>query len=418
MSSEGNKRKAARASLTVVALLVLVTAVLSPAVAMAAGPYPLEPGDTQTQGALGYLQSIQAADGSIGGYGDLAWAVMAVAAAGEDPRGWNAGGPSVVDYLKDNAALLAGELNLASAYARSVLAIVAVCEDPSAFGAGDPTYAPGGDYLSELKGLHNGSQFVDQWGATDILNDDLWALIALIAAGEPQDSPLITSTVDFIKLNQGDDGGWSWATVDNAWYFGSDVDDTAVAIMALIAAGEPQDSPAIAAALDFIKYSQDESGGFTWSGPADPDFNPVNGGSTAWAIDAIVAAGQDPTGAEWTTAAGNDPVDFLLTLQQAGGEFVYADPLPPGYLPMLEKTTSDAIVALLGHPYWTGWAGSCRVGGVVEIQVDSFRSAVDSAADSPGGTSSLPYVLAAGAAAVAAVAIAAGGWRAWLDRRR
>ena len=417
MSVERNERKAAGASLAVVALLALMTAALSPA-AMAAAPYPLEPGDAQVQGALGYLRGTQATDGSIGGYGDSAWALMAIAAAGEDPRDWNAGGPSVVDYLEDNAALLAGELNLASAYARSVLAIVAACGDPSAFGAGDPTYAPGGDYLSELKGLHNGSQFVDQWGATDILNDDLWAVIALIAAGEPQDSPFVTSTVDFIKLNQGGDGGWSWATVDNAWYFGSDVDDTAVAVMALIAAGEPQDSPTIAAALDFIEYSQDESGGFTWSGPANPDFNPVNGGSTAWAIDAIVAAGEDPTGAEWTTAAGNDPVDFLLTLQQAGGEFVYADPLPTGYLPMAEKTGSDAVVALLGHPYWTGWAGSCRVGGVVEIQVDSPRSAVDSAAGSPGGTSSLPYVLAAGAAAVAAVAVAAGGWCVWLNRRR
>ncbi len=416
MSVKRNERKAAGAGLAVFALLALMTAALSSA-AMAAGPYPLEPSDAQTQGALGYLRSIQAADGSIGGYGDSAWALMAIAAAGEDPRDWNAGGPSVVDYLEDNAALLAGELNLASAYARSVLAIVAAGGDPSAFGAGDPTYAPGGDYLSELKGLHNGSQFVDQWGATDILNDDLWALIALIAAGEHHGSPLVTSTVAFIKLNQGGDGGWSWATVDNAWYFGSDVDDTAVAIMALIAAGEPQDSAAIAAALDFIKYSQAESGGFTWSGPPDPDSNPVNGGSTAWAIGALAAAGQDPTGAEWTTAAGNDPVGFLLTLQKAGYEFVYADPLPAGYLPMSEKTTSDAVVTILGHPYWTGWVGSSRVGGMVEIQVDSSRSAVDSAAGSPGGTSSLPYV-AVGAAVVAAVAVAAGGRCAWLNRRR
>lgn len=325
----------------VLALALLVTAVM-PGLALAYTTYPLQPEDAEVADALGYLDGIQAADGSIGCYADSAWAVMAIAVAGDDPHDWNGGDASIVDYLKDNAALMSGEWNLGTAYARSVLAIVAACEDPSAFGVGDPTYAPDGDYLSKMKELHNGIQFEDGFGTTDTLNEDFWGLMALIAAGEPQDSPMVTSTVAFILDNQGEDGGWSWATFENPWYWESDVDDTAAAIMALVAAGIDPAADSIVWGLEYLEYEQMPSGGFA-------SWGVENAGSTTWAIGAIVAAGQDPTSAEWTT--GGNPVDFLLTLQEEEGPFVYADPLPEGYLPMREKMTSDAIVALLGKPY-------------------------------------------------------------------
>jgi len=325
----------------VLALALMVTAVM-PGLALAYTTYPLQPEDAEVADALCYLDGIQAVDGSIGGYADSAWAVMAIATAGEDPHNWNGGDASIVDYLKDNAALLSGEWNLGTAYARLVLAIVAACEDPSAFGGGDPTYAPDGDYLSKMKELHNGTQFEDGFGTNDTLNEDFWGLMALIATGEPQDSPMVTSTVAFILDNQGEDGGWSWATFENPWYWESDVDDTAAAIMALVAAGVDPTADSIVWGLEYLEYEQMPSGGFA-------SWGVENAGSTTWAIDAIVAAGQDPTSAEWTT--GGNPVDFLLTLQEEEGSFVYADPLPEGYLPMREKMTSDAIVALLDKPY-------------------------------------------------------------------
>jgi len=320
--------------------LLLVCALIVPlmaAPALAYAPYPLQPEDTEVAGALDYLGEVQAADGSIGSYGDSAWAVMAIAAAGEDASEW--GTPSVVDYLKENAALLSGEFNLGTAYARVILAIVAAGEDPTAFGSGDPTYAPDGDYLTKLKELHNGTQFEDGFSNTDTLNDDLWGLMALITAGEPQDSPMVTSTVAFIKDYQGEDGGWSWATFENPWYWESDVDDTAAGIMALVAAGEPQDSLVIEDALFYLQDNQDASGGFLAWGAA-------NLASTAWAVDSIVAAGQDPTGANWAPA-GNDPIDYIMTFKKADGSFLDES----AWTPNPQKNTADAIVTLLGKPY-------------------------------------------------------------------
>lgn len=329
--------------------LVLVCTLIAPAMtapALAYSSYPLEPDDDEVEDALDYLKGVQAADGSIGGYNPSAWAVMAIAAAGEDPADW--GDPSVVDYLRDNAGLLADEYNLATGYERMILAIVAACEDPSAFGAGDPTYAPDGDYLSKLKEMHNGTQFVDQWGATDLLNDDFWGVLALIAAGEDPDSDMIQSCVAFIQANQGEDGGWSWATPDNTWYSGSDVDDTAVGIMALIAAGEGPGSDAIADALAYLHTEQDDTGGFGFEDWMSGELV-VNSASTSWVTQAIVAAGQDPISGDWTL--DDNPVNVLLTFQEESGAFIwYPDCGWPG-CEARERITSYAIPALLGVPY-------------------------------------------------------------------
>ena len=329
--------------LSVVLMISAISAVM-PAIAT-----PLPPDDINITSALDYLQSVQSDDGNIGGFGTSAWVVMAIAAAGEDPHAWKTapGNPSIVDYLKDNPQELQYEWNIATGYERMILAIVAACEDPSAFGAGDETYVPDGDYVAKLKELHNGAQFVDQWGTTNTLNDDFWGILALIAAGEDHNSEMIQNTTSYIKANQGTDGGWSWATLDNP-YWSSDVDDTAAAIMALIAAGEGPSSTCITNALDYLQVNQDAmTGGFA-------SWGVVNSASASWAIDAIVSVGQDPTSDSWTKM-GNNPVGSLLTLQSVEGapvgSFVYADPLPLYYLPMYERMTADAIVALLGKPY-------------------------------------------------------------------
>ena len=355
--------------LSVVLVISAMSAVM-PAMATEQS-YPLEPDDPVITSALDYLQSVQSDDGNIGGFGTSAWVVMGIAAAGEDPHAWKTapGNPSVVDYLKDNPQELEYEWNIATGYERMILAIVAACEDPSAFGAGDDTYVPDGDYVAKLKELHNGAQFVDQWGTTNTLNDDFWGILALIAAGEDPDSEMIQNTTGYIKANQGADGGWSWATIDNPWYWSSDVDDTAAAIMALIAAGESPSSACITNATNYLHVNQDAmTGGFA-------SWGVVNAASTSWAIDAIVSVGQDPTSANWTKMGIHNPVDSLLTLQSVegapAGSFVYADPLPPYYLPMYEKMTADAIVALLGKPYPV----LCVVPATVRIEPETLNLA-------------------------------------------
>jgi len=332
--------------------LLLVCALMLPTMAtplLADSSYPLQPGDPVIVKALDYLQSIQAADGSIGSYSDSAWAVMAIAAAGQNPHEW--GNPSVVAYLKNNASLISGEFNLGTAYARMVLSIIAADADPSSFGPGDPTYAPGGDYLSKLKELHNGTQFTDGFGNTDTLNDDFWGIMALIASREPRDSALITSTVAFIKDNQAEDGGWSWATPANPWYGESDVDSTAAAIMALRAAGEHPGSVAIANGIAYMKDNQDISGGFfSWGA--------VSLASTIQSVDAIKSTGGDPSGTTWIPYI-TSPVNFVLGMQEEQGSFFD----PGAWMPMREKNSSDAIVALLGKPYPVGYMPLYSVGG-------------------------------------------------------
>ncbi len=330
---------------TIMTLAVMVT----PAVAYS--NYPLQPDDAEIDSALDYLRGIQAADGSIGSYSDSAWAVMAIAAAGEHPERWQVEGVSVVDYLRNNASLLSGEFNLGTAYGRVVLAIIAAGENPSAFGSGDPTYAPGGDYLSKLKELHNGTQFTDGFGSEDLLNDDFWGLIAIIAAREPRSSSLVSTTITFIKDNQAEDGGWCWGTASNPWYSGSDVDDTAAAIMALVAAGENPGSAIVNDGLAYMHEQQDISGGFLSWGAA-------NLGSTNMAVPAIKSAMRNPLSSYWTPGTVN-PVDYILGFQETEGSFFD----PGAWTPAREKNTANSIVSLVGKSYPVRYYHIEAVGG-------------------------------------------------------
>ena len=295
--------------------------------------YPFNASDQVITRARNYLESIQQPDGSIGGFGASAWVVMAITSLGEDPHNWKKdGGPSIVDYLKANANQL--NEDIATDIERYILAMTAAGENPKNI--------DGKDYVAILEGLYDGTQI----GDPNLLNDDFWGVIALISAGKPFDSPIIQNTVTFIKNNQNSDHGWSWGVGGS-----SDIDDTAAAIMALISAGESASSTVIVNALGYMKSKQMDNGGFESWGTTNP-------GTNSWAIDAIVAAGQDPTSAYWTKN-GKTPVDDLLTFQVEDGAFSFPEPNP-----RKEWATSYAIPALLGKPYPIQ-RDTVSVGGVI-----------------------------------------------------
>lgn len=303
-------------------ILGLILAVL-PLPAAAYGDCPLSVYDTEVAGALDYLRSSQTAQGDIGGFAVSGWVIMAIAAAGEDPHSWKTAGgnPSIVDYLEDHT----GDTDLCKAtdVERMILAIVAADGNPRDFG--------GVDFVTELEALYDGTQV----GEAALLNDDFWAVLALVSAGESPGSEIITSSISFIKNNQNGDGGWSWGVNQS-----SDVDDTACAVMALIAAGESQNSSVVTNGLDYIKFQQADNGGFLSWGTTNPS-------TDSWAIDAIVAAGQDPTSQAWTNATSNNtPVDDLLSFQNAtDGSFPDWSGNPSPWI------TSYALQALLSEPY-------------------------------------------------------------------
>ncbi len=307
-------------------VLVSLTAVFGPA-------FGLKNSDPAIIKARDFLKSSQAEDGSIGTYSDTAWVVMSLEASGAGHTGWV---EEAISYLKDNPYELEESYNLAADLARNILCVLSAGLDPSSFGGGNQNVTSG-DYVSALVATHDGTQF----GVPDSINEDCWAVMALIEAGYAPDSQIITTTVSYIEDNQSEDGGWSWATPFNDYYFESDPDNTAAAIMALKSAGRSSHDPVIKKGLEYLESIQDESGGFG-------SYGVVNSGSTAWVVSALNALDINP--AEWEVS-GKSPIDYLKSMQAADGSFKFADPLPDGYLPMSEKMTADAIIALTANTY-------------------------------------------------------------------
>ena len=301
--------------------IVLVVGITAGASTVAA--YPLSPSETAVEDALDFLRSEQESDGSVVDFGTTCRVVCAVVAADEDPSDWDYAGTSLVDYLEAEA----GSASSAMDYSLAIMAAVAAGEDPTSFG--------GVDLVDLLEGEYNSGQI----GNPAYLNDDFWGLMALVAADDEASSTIVSNVRDFIVSNQSSDpadyGSWSWGVGEDG-----DVDDTAAAIMALMATGTSTSSSVITDGLDYLADNQDTSGGFLSWGSTNADTN-------SWAILSIVAANENPDSSAWDVD-GNTPVDDLLSFQQPSGEFYWQSGDPGWNVPM---TTSSAIQALVGVPW-------------------------------------------------------------------
>jgi len=283
--------------------------------------YPFNQNDAEIQHAVAYFRTLQNDDGGFSNPGsesamsNTQWMIMALAAAGEDPHDWKKNGHSSIGYLKENADMVTSTTD----YERIILALVAAGENPRDFA--------GRDFVRELKknSLKENGQF------SDFTYTTIWGILALSAAGED-----VSKSAAWLKDQQNDDGGFSWVPSGK-----SDYDDTAVALEALIAAGENPDSRVIKDALEYLKTGLNDDGGFKYFGSS-----PSNAASDAWVIQALVTCGHDPKGQEWTVNEKN-PVGHLLSLQQPDGSFNYTTYVKsnPGYM------TVCAVMALLGKPY-------------------------------------------------------------------
>jgi len=286
---------------------------------LTAWAYPLGAGDIQITRALNYLSQAQQPNGSIGGFSVSGWVVMALAAASEDPDSWNAGGDSIVDYLRDNAGVNL-DVNKATDWERSILAIVAAGKNPRSFG--------GVNYVDTLLAFYDGSQI----GDNTLLNDDFWGILALAGIGESQ--TVVQASRNFIISNQNSDGGWGLAVGGN-----SDADNTAAAVSALIAAGVSPSSQTITDALSYLKSQQQNDGGFVSEGT-------TNSAVDAWVINAITDVEQNPVGDEWKES-GRNPIEHLLSLQDTDGAFKWtaAQRSNPEWM------TAYAVLALMGKSW-------------------------------------------------------------------
>ena len=273
--------------------------------------------------ALDFLNESQTPIGSICGVSNSAWAALSVTACGEDPAAgrWKPYQQSLIGYLQndpENSILGMPSwtnpdgLDNVDDFARMILVISAVGGDPTDFG--------GVNYLVMLESYYDGNQFQDP----DKVEDDALAILAITACGA-NNSEMISCAANYIRDRQNEDGGWSSFSED------SDIKVTSLVIQALVAAGD-DNKEAINKALNYTKNMQEDDGGFS------------DAISTSYVIMAITAAGENP---EDLIRNNNNPIEYLLDLQQDDGSFNYTMDL--SFFP--EKTSIFPIQALAGVPY-------------------------------------------------------------------
>jgi hypothetical protein len=271
--------------------------------------FPYQHDDDVIVNALNYLRNKQKIDGNIGSLSVSAWAAMAITAADNDPNDWG----NLVNYLETKTTLL--ETDKATDWERHALAIVACNEDPRDFA--------GVDFVEKIINFFDGTQFDDPAN----LYDDYFGIISLISAGIDKNESIITKTKSYIIDKQKTNGGWG------------DADSTAAAILALVLSGENKNSQVINNAFSFLKTLQANNGGFK-------SWGITNSASTSWVVMAINAAERNPTSNEWKKN-GNDPINYLVSLQQDDGSFNWSNDQKTNP----EWMTSYVIPALLGKFY-------------------------------------------------------------------
>ena len=297
---------------------------LGAAIALAAiAPVPASALDASVPPALDYLHACQRSDGGFAEKGAgassgplTAWAMVAIAATGEDCNQWKVDGHTPASFLAHTATAWSTTTD----YARTILAVEAAGKDPRSFG--------GVDLVAKIDaGVQDRGSDGDQIGP--YVNSHIWGMIGLEGAS----SAVTAREVHWLVSQQNADGGWGWAPG-----LSSDTNDAAAALQALVGAGQSAKSDAVSRALGYLGSHQLADGGFTYSGSkSDAD-------STAWVVQALVAGGKKP---EQQRASGHDPLSDLRSLQSADGSLRYSASAVAN--PLL--VTAQAVPALCGKAF-------------------------------------------------------------------
>lgn len=305
--------RAHRLSHLTLAILTLAALSGSPAAARAADPIA-----TATQRAVAWLSTKQQSDGGFGtGFsagsdvGATADAVAALAVAGTSVRGLtSASGASPLDYL---AAKVAGGGLKTGQIAKLVAGLVAAGIDPRAFG--------GRNLIADLA--------AGQDPKTGIIGDNIFthglAMLAFARAKAPQPAGAAAALI----AAQNASGGWAFTGVG-----APDVDTTAQAVIALIAAGHPANSGPAGRGLSYLSGLQNVDGGFPYQTPSEYGTD-SNTNSTALVILAHIASGDQPE--SWFRPGGYNALGNLVLAQR-----------PSGALPYQAAYPDESVLATIG----------------------------------------------------------------------
>jgi Squalene-hopene cyclase C-terminal domain/Family of unknown function (DUF6580)/Prenyltransferase and squalene oxidase repeat len=286
-----------RASALLVALAVAAPALLQPGRAEAA-----QRDRSSMARTAAYLRAVQNPDGGFGaarggssGQIFTAWASLGMAAAGRSPAAPGPGGHSALDFVRSGL----GQLRSTAEIERTILAVTAARRSAHAFGGRDLV----GELLARRR--RDGS-----FGG--LVNVTSFAVLALRAGGERRSSPAVRAAGNWLIRQRNRDGGFSFFRRGAA----SGIDDTAGAIQALVAAGRRRTST-VSRAVAYLRRQQQRNGGL----PLTPG-QETNSQSTAWAIQAFVAARRDP--ARVRRHRGRTPLQYLRRMVGRSGAVRYS----------------------------------------------------------------------------------------------
>jgi energy-coupling factor transport system substrate-specific component len=272
-----------------------------------------------------FLEHAQNAGGGFGGARGQSsselysgWAAMGLAAVGRDPLTVRRNGHTVLDALRGEASSLQGAGDLE----RTILAL-------HACGVSVRSLPAVGDPVSALLRYRSGDGSFGH-----LSNITAFAVFALRAAGYSSTNPTVRGAGGWLLHQQNADGGFGFATRGG----GSDVDDTAATLQALVDAGTPRGT-ALARALAFLVRAQNPDGGYPQQSGGES-----NAQSTAWAIQGLVAGGRDPRSV--TRRGSRSPLGYLETLLAPDGSVRYSR--TGAQTPVW--VTAQALTALAGKP--------------------------------------------------------------------
>jgi hypothetical protein len=295
------------------------------------GKLPGAPTYVAASDALEWMRDQQQSDGSYqdsdGKIGASIRALVALGSAGYDPAEW--GDPNLLSFLTVVSRTETVEYAASSASKAGKLAIGAAW-----------TSQPVTDFVGINLPLSITAYYSATSGAYgDGSGDTAWAVLGLHAAGES----IPTQTIDFLKGVQNADGGWTW----NEWGTNSEVQHTATCVQALLAAGEPVTATEVISALALIDSAKNSDGGYGYQVGSASDVD-----TTAFVIQSLLSAGQDPPG-NWCATAG---CGYLLSEQAADGSFLFYG-TPSLY------ATQEVIPALMHRPFGplAPWTYNCHV---------------------------------------------------------
>ena len=258
-----------------------------------------------------YLLTIQDSSGGYGApsAGQAFDSIFAIRSAGLDPnKDVLPGGKTPADYVKAQASAQTKP----AAAAKAALAARATGLDPKAVNG-----------TNLIANITAGLDAATGKFASDDFSQSI-AMLGLACTG----NSVPTNAVTALKGTQLKDGSWGFDGL-------GDPDTTAIAVQALLAADTPKTDAAVAKAITLLKSTIGTDGGWGF----DPTAS--NASSTAYVIQALIAAGEDLNVPQYIRP-GPSPVSFLLSQQNPDGSSIGFDPV---------YSTNQALPALAGRTF-------------------------------------------------------------------